>query len=151
MKIYIDLCVLYRPFDDQTQPRIMIETIGIIAILSIASAGEIEIINSFVLEYENSLNQKAENKIIIDDILRTASRFIPFSSTIMKRAQELEQFGITGMDALHLSCAEHAHAEYFVTCDDMLIKKAQKIADIRVSVLPLLEFISRKVFYETGN
>jgi len=55
------------------------------------------------------------------------------------------------MDALHLSCAEHAHAEYFVTCDDMLIKKAQKIADIRVSVLPLLEFISRKVFYETGN
>jgi len=151
MKIYIDLCVLYRPFDDQTQPRIMIETIGIIAILSIASAGEIEIINSFVLEYENSLNQKAENKIIIDDILRTASRFIPFSSTIMKRAQELERFGITGMDALHLSCAEHAHAEYFVTCDDMLIKKAQKIADIRVSVLPLLEFISRKVFYETGN
>jgi predicted nucleic acid-binding protein len=129
----------------------MIETIGIIAILSIASAGEIEIINSFVLEYENSLNQKAENKIIIDDILRSASRFIPFSSTIMKRAQELERFGITGMDALHLSCAEHAHAEYFVTCDDMLIKKAQKIADIRVSVLPLLEFISRKVFFETGN
>jgi predicted nucleic acid-binding protein len=151
MKIYIDLCVLCRPFDDQTQPRIMIETIGVIAILSIASAGGIEIINSFVLEYENSLNQKAENKIIIDDILRTASRFIPFSSTIMKRAQELECFGITGMDALHLSCAEHAHADYFVTCDDMLIKKAQKITDIRVSVLPLLEFISRKVFYETGN
>jgi predicted nucleic acid-binding protein len=31
--------------------------------------------------------------------------------------------GIKGLDALHLACAERLKADYFVTCDDRVIRK----------------------------
>ena len=31
--------------------------------------------------------------------------------------------GIKGLDALHLACAERLKADYFVTCDDRIIRK----------------------------
>lgn len=34
MRIYLDLCVYNRPFDDQSQPRIVIETIEFLFLLS---------------------------------------------------------------------------------------------------------------------
>jgi len=35
----------------------------------------------------------------------------------------LEGQGLEPVDALHLACAEEAKAEYFITCDDRIIKK----------------------------
>ena len=42
----------------------------------------------------------------------------------------LEDIGIDPVDALHLSYAEFGGAEYFITCDDDIIKKAAKHKDI---------------------
>ena len=72
MNVYLDLCVYNRPFDDQTQPRIMMETLGEIIIMALVSSGEIKTINSFVLEYENLKNPKLENKMIVFDMLQLA-------------------------------------------------------------------------------
>ena len=41
MKIYLDLCVYNRPFDDQTQPRIMIESLCFIIIMAKVSNEEL--------------------------------------------------------------------------------------------------------------
>jgi len=54
MKIYLDLCIYNRPFDDQGQPRIVVETVEFMFLLEKAINKEMTIINSFVLEYENS-------------------------------------------------------------------------------------------------
>ena len=40
MKIYIDTSVYNRPFDDQTQPRIWLETLALGLILQVIEAGE---------------------------------------------------------------------------------------------------------------
>ena len=39
MKIYLDMCALKRPFDDQRQGRIMIETAAVTRILEAATEG----------------------------------------------------------------------------------------------------------------
>jgi len=39
------------------------------------------------------------------------------------RAEEMEQQGLKAIDALHLACAEAAHADYFITCDDEVIRR----------------------------
>ena len=56
MRIYLDLCVYNRPFDDQRQPRILIEGTEFLFLLSKAIDKEITLINSFVLEDENTRN-----------------------------------------------------------------------------------------------
>ncbi len=59
------MCVYNRPFDDQSQPRIMIETQIFIMMLVMVSGGRFDLINSFALEYENSKNPNIENMLKI--------------------------------------------------------------------------------------
>jgi len=58
MNIYLDMCVYNRPFDDQRQYRIRAETQIFIMLISMITEGEIELVNSFALQYENSKNPK---------------------------------------------------------------------------------------------
>ncbi|WP_256973432.1 hypothetical protein [Nostoc sp. T09] len=55
-RVYLDTSVYNRPFDDQTQPKIFLETQAIILILQMVEGRLIELVSSSVLEYENSRN-----------------------------------------------------------------------------------------------
>ena len=79
-------------------------------------------------------------------MLQLSSQFVEYAEDIQRRAEILEDSGIMGMDAFHLACAEYAGVDLFVTCDDILIKKAQNIDDIKVEVISLLEFVYKEVF-----
>lgn len=146
MNVYVDLCAYNRPFDDQTQPRIMIETLGLVIVMALVSSGKIKTINSFALEYENMKNTKPETKMIVSDMLQLASRFVTYSESIRMQAEQYEANGIMGIDALHLACADHAKAAFFITCDDNLVKRAGRIKNIGVKVISILEFIYKEVF-----
>jgi hypothetical protein len=50
MRIYLDSCSLQRPLDDQTQPRIRVETEAVLVILAAAQAGDIIMVNSEALK-----------------------------------------------------------------------------------------------------
>lgn len=59
-------------------------------------------------------------------ILGKATEFQPLDQEILTRAEEIEAtMKIKGMDALHLACAEALGVDYFITCDDRMIKKYQ--------------------------
>ncbi|OGF68286.1 MAG: hypothetical protein A2Y62_02885 [Candidatus Fischerbacteria bacterium RBG_13_37_8] len=147
MKVYLDLCVYNRPFDDQLQPRIVIESMEFLFILSKAIDKEITTINSFVLEDENSKNPLIERKDKIYDLLRVATEYIYYSADLGRRADEIEKYGIMGMDALHIACAEAAKADYFVTCDDILVHKGKINEEkLKVKIISLMEFVSKEVF-----
>jgi predicted nucleic acid-binding protein len=124
----------------------MLEALCFIIALAKVSLGEINTVNSFALEYENSKNSKIENMMVISDMLSMASEFVTYSQNIQDFAEELENEGIAGMDALHLACAEIARARYFITCDDALLKKINQVKHIKVKTLTILEFISKEVF-----
>jgi hypothetical protein len=54
MKIYLDVCCLNRPYDDQTQDRIHLESEAVIAIFRHIEQGEWIWVSSGVVNYELS-------------------------------------------------------------------------------------------------
>ena len=147
MKVYLDLCVYNRPFDDQEHPRIVIETMEFIFLLEKAINKEVTIINSFVLEYENSKNPLIDRKGKIGDLLKIASEYVRYSERLENRAKEIEKMGFMAMDALHIACAEAAKSDFFITCDELLLRKGKANKDkLKVRIIGLMEFISEEVF-----
>ena len=56
MRVYLDTSVYNRPFDDQKQPRIWLETLALTLILKMAEKDQVEIVKSQVSDFENSKN-----------------------------------------------------------------------------------------------
>ena len=54
MKIYFDVCCLNRPYDDQTQGRIHLESEAVITILRHMESEEWFLVSSGVVSYEIS-------------------------------------------------------------------------------------------------
>ncbi|GFP22633.1 hypothetical protein HKBW3S09_00101 [Candidatus Hakubella thermalkaliphila] len=47
------------------------------------------------------------------------------------------------IDALHIAMAEQSDVDYFVTCDDAIIKKGKSLHDsLKVKVLGILDFLT---------
>jgi len=123
MNIYLDTSTLNRIFDDQSQPRIFLEASAMLLVFGLIEKRIISIVSSDVLVYENSRNPYAERQIFVTSVLRKARVIQTLNDSLAKRAQEIEVMGIKGLDALHLACAERLKADYFVTCDDRMIRK----------------------------
>jgi len=116
MKLYLDICVYNRPFDNQHQERIALETSAFIYILRLTSY--------FCL----------------------AKDFIKVDYKDLGRGRYVVALGFSAMDALHLTLAEKQNVDYFITCDDSIIKLYRKHQDImKIKVVSLLEFISLEV------
>lgn len=120
MKVYLDTSVLKRPFDDQTQPRIKLETEAAVAILAMAQAAEIVLISSAVLRYENSRNPDPDRRRYTEQVLRLCQVDQVMSDLVQQRAIALEALGLKPLDALHVASAEAVDADYLLTCDDRL-------------------------------
>lgn len=58
--------------------------------------------------------------------------------TYRKRADELVNFGLGIADAANIAFAE-ANADYFITCDDRLIKRAKR-ENVEIVVMTPVEF-----------
>ena len=140
MKIYLDTSVYNRPFDDQTQPRIWLETLALALVLQLVEAGEAVLINSIVLEFENSKNPFSLRQDWVSRCLEQATDYQRVDESIRERAEALEKHGLKAIDSLHVACAESAGADYFLTCDDRLLKKQKHIT---VSSMNPLDFVQK--------
>lgn len=100
-----------------------------------------------MLAYENSLSPFSERKERVSQYLALASRSVKMSDALKKRATILEASGFDSLDAMHLACAEAGGAEYFITCDDAIIRKSRKAQNaVLLSVCSPLEFLVEEVF-----
>lgn len=140
MKVYLDTSVYNRPFDDQTQPRIWLETLAFAVILQMVEAGSLDLVTSSVLEYENSRNPFRLRRNWVARCSRLASVHQEVDEDIKGRAEELEQQGLKAVDALHVACAEAAGSEYFLTCDDRL---GRRYPGEKLRVLNPVDFVVR--------
>jgi hypothetical protein len=57
LRIYLDICTFNRPFDDQNQLKIKLETEAKLFIQKGIMNGSYELVWSYILEYENNLNR----------------------------------------------------------------------------------------------
>ena len=133
-----------RPFDDQRQWRIRFETVASLMIFNIIQEKEADLVWSFMLEYENSLNpfpERREETILLSQMAR---HIIEPSVTIMDLSETLESKGLKNKDAVHLACAESHGCDFFVIYDDKLVKKAGNIELIVRTVNPV-DFCQQEV------
>ena len=65
MKIYLDNCCFNRPYDDQSQMRIHLETQAKLHIQDLIKSRQIELVTSYMLEYENGKNKLGKRKQVI--------------------------------------------------------------------------------------
>jgi len=126
-RVYLDTSAYNRPFDDQTQPKIFLESQAVVIILQMIETNVVELITSSVLEYENSLNPYPLKQEAMNRYLQLAGFRQAVDEAIRQRAEELEQNGLKAIDALHVACAEAVDSEYFITCDKRLINRCSKL------------------------
>ncbi|NEX23102.1 type II toxin-antitoxin system VapC family toxin [Thiorhodococcus mannitoliphagus] len=142
MKIYLDSCSLQRPLDDQTQPRIRVETEAILSILAAAQAGDVVMVNSEALEYETRRIPDVQRRSEVAAILDLSKERIEITDEAEKLAESLEIRGIRPMDAIHLALASTARVDFFTTCDDRLLRKARAETGLGCKVVSALTLVS---------
>jgi predicted nucleic acid-binding protein len=125
----MDVCCLNRPFDQQSQQRIRLETEAILEILQWCQSGKYILVSSTALESEISQNPNVSKAEQVKQSLSIAQEHISVSSTIIERGKQLTTLGFKNYDALHLACAESARVDVFLTTDDRLLKKASTYKD----------------------
>lgn len=125
MRIYLDNCSYNRPYDDQSQMRIYLETQAKLHIQDMIKKGNLELVTSYVLDYENDRNRSLQKKMAIERFIREyTSIYVSDRSKneIEKCASEIMKTGIKEKDACHVACAVIAQCKYFITTDDRLLK-----------------------------
>lgn len=138
MRLYLDTSAYNRPFDDQSQVKIFLETQAVLLILQLIQDQQVELVSSNVLEYENSRNSDSERAKSVDFYLSLSTFRQIANESIRQRAQTLEKAGIKAIDALHVACAEASHSDYFITCDKRLINRCK---NLKLPVLNPADFI----------
>ena len=142
-KIYLDVCCLNRPFDDQKQTRIRLESEAILIILNKFKTNEWQLITSNAIEAEISQISNREKLQEIIQILSVATMRILVNETIEKRTLELNKLGFSAYDAAHIASAEEGLADVLLTTDDRLVKRYLKYTDqIKIKVANPLDWIT---------
>lgn len=140
MTIYLDNCCYNRPFDDQTQERIHLESEAILTVLQRGQAGIYKIVGSSILELEMERMHDAMKKQRVKDLYKITNMHICYTEEIKFRSQEIMKLSnIRTFDSLHIAAAEAAKADALLTTDDKLEKTAEKL-DLNIKVMNPLKF-----------
>ncbi|MCL2814499.1 MAG: hypothetical protein FWD23_07855 [Oscillospiraceae bacterium] len=124
IKIYLDNCCFNRPFDEQNQILIELETIAKLEIQRLIKEGCYDLVWSFMLDKENSDNPHENRKIHILEWKKYAQSIVKDSSDVIaEKAKEISKKGIKPKDSAHLAIAIMANCDYFITTDKKLLNK----------------------------
>lgn len=132
MKIYLDNCCFNRPFDDQKQIRIHLETEAKLYIQEKILGNELQLAWSYILDYENNANPFIERKSIISLWKQRSFTYINETPELIKEARQLSKRYIKSKDALHIASAVIAECNYFITTDNFLLKKMFNFKGIKI-------------------
>jgi predicted nucleic acid-binding protein len=127
MRLYIDLSCFKRPFDNQSQERIRLETEAILSVLTRLIEGKETLLWSWVMSFENDKHPRPDRRDEIAVWQAQSDRTIDLSGGLQERAREFEQQGIPALDAAHLAAAEIGGADVVLTCDDVMVRRAARL------------------------
>ena len=147
LRVYLDNCCFNRPFDDQEQIRVFLETQAKIHIQKLIVSGALELAYSHVSVFENSSNPNADKRKIIGDFFVHATVYIdPGQEEVVdKMIEKIKIQGVKNKDAAHLACAIKAECDYFITTDDFVLKR---FTGKEIKVCSPIDFLT---IYEVEN
>lgn len=148
MRVYLDNCMFNRPFDDQSSIRIRLEAEAKLYIQQQIREQKLELVWSYILEFENAQNPYHERQHAIQTWQALAVVDIEETPTLLETARDLLAQGIKTKDALHVASAVAGQADYFLSTDDKLLKKIQTIN--LISALNPMDYI-KELPHETTH
>ena len=89
-KVYLDTSAYNRPFDEQTQPKIFLESQAVVIILQMVETKIVDLVSSSVLEYKNSRNPYLIKQVAMNRYLQMAGSRQEVNEAIRQRAEQLE-------------------------------------------------------------
>lgn len=137
--IYLDICCLNRPFDDQTQLLIRLQTEAKLFDQEAIRKGEHTLVWSAVLDLENRANPDIERRHAVQAWRSFATVEVEVTPRVEALAEMLAGQGIKPMDALHVASAIEAGAVWLLTTDRALLRETKD--DDRVNVSDPVDFI----------
>jgi len=136
-----------RPFDEQTQQRIIDDGEAFLKILEKAHAErKYTIIGSLILDDEVKQIKGRRKREAVKTIMALfiSEKVRSFSKSTVR---DLKTVGLKDKDALHLAFAAQDHAKYFITTDDYISKRKKGIEKkYKIKVINPIDFIE-----ENGN
>jgi len=123
LKIYLDNCSYNRPFDDQSQIKLRLETEAKLYIQATVKSGKYSLVWSYMLDFENSNNPYEDRKNSIVQWKDISHEYCPSSDDILSLGREIMRLGIKEKDSLHIACAITNKCDYFITTDKKLLNK----------------------------
>lgn len=125
-RLYLDVCTLCRPFDDQKATRVRLETDAYYLILHAIKNLRYEMMVSAAhFEEIQAITATQERYEILSMLNQYGTRHLFDVSRTKQRAEELYLKGFGIGDAAHIAFAE-AISDVFISCDDKLLKKCRK-------------------------
>ena len=127
MRIYLDTCCLMRPYDDQSQPRIHMETLAVKVVLERIRVNKWIWVASDVLVGEVLQCPIEDRRVETLNKLEYADLLAGFTKKTAILATELAKKGLDWVDAAHVASAELAACDFFLSTDDTLLKGCRRI------------------------
>ncbi len=141
LKIYLDNCCFNRPYDNQKNLRVYLETQAKIYVQDLIKNGIVKMATSFILEYENLKNPFAVRRVAIEKFLKAySSDYVGVDKleNIKQIASSIMANGIKIYDAYHVACALSLDCDYFLSTDDRLLKR---YSSHKIVLLNPLDFV----------
>lgn len=139
----MDVCALSRPYDDQSQLRVRMESDAVLLIMDSVQNGWYILKSSPAHFAEAGAIKDCRERVDIESFLRSHGCAVTGDlKSIRDRAEYFCEQRIGVADAAHLAFAE-ADADILISCDDRFVRKAQKIK-VECDVLTPLEFCERE-------
>ena len=104
IRIYLDVCCLNRPFDDQRQDRVRLESEAVLLILSRIENGEWEWVSSQVVDLEIQRTPDPDRRTRGGMISR-GTYHVSITDKEIERAFVLESLGF-GMSSVSAICSQ---------------------------------------------
>ena len=141
--IYLDYNCFQRGFDDLTQTRIKIEAIACQEIFTQVERNKVTLIWSFMHQDETLLCPFPQRKYAVLAIANICQVKIPPNIEVVELAKLFQQqTKLSSKDAIHVAAAEHIKADFFLTCDDNLIKQTLRL-NLQTVVMNPIDYIRK--------
>jgi len=133
MRVYLDNCCYNRPFDDQGQLKIRLETEAKMEVQRQMREGEVEYVWSEMLDSEVLDSPFSDLQARILRWRVDAAEYVDSDEELLVRAEEIMEYGVKSSDAIHLAAAERAGCDWFLTVDRGILSKRPDLGSVRIA------------------
>ena len=125
MRVYLDMCYYNRPYDDQSQIKVSLETQAKLHIQDQIQKKQLELVASYMLRYECGQNPyEMRRRAIMQFVDTHTAAYVGLErkGEIESMATEIMTTGVKFKDACHVASTIYAECSYFISTDKRLLK-----------------------------